>query len=214
MKKNDVKYWLVLLNLTFGLAAFSQINYIKFGLTLPGSSAGTLVGNGVNLALGKESDKILNVRARVVADFFVHSGSTVSFTGFDHYGGGFGGDIIQSQTYTSSMFLNSQLVASLDYFLLKRYPNFYFGPDAFLSYGVHSYNQKNSSVLTSGGGLKTHFGFEKPTGKKLKFFGEYAISYVVTSPYFAIEPPVYSSQAEKKTWWFTSFHQFGIGFRF
>jgi hypothetical protein len=76
------------------------------------------------------------------------------------------------------------------------------------------YNQKSAAIYTSGGGLKAHLGFEKPLGKKLKIFGEYAASYVVTSPYFLIEQPTYSTDAEKKVWWYTAFHQFGIGFRF
>jgi hypothetical protein len=214
MKKNHFKYFVFLLSFFIGLLSFSQPNYIKFGGTLPGSSVGALVGKGACLSLGKESEKILNVRARVSLDLFYHKGASESFYGFNHNSGSFGGDYIESATYTSSLFLNGQLVSSLDYFLFDKFPNIYFGPDAFLSIGLHAYNQKSAAIYTSGGGLKAHLGFEKPVGKKLKIFGEYAASYVVTSPYFLIEQPTYSTDAEKKVWWSTVFHQIGIGFRF
>jgi hypothetical protein len=214
MKKNRFKQFVFLVSFSFTLSGFSQLNYVKFGGALPGSSVGALVGKGACLSLGKESDQILNVRARVSLDLFYHRGAIDSFSGFDHSSGSFGGDYLESASYTSSLFLNGQLVASLDYFLLDKFPNIYFGPDAFLSVGLNSYNENTGLVYTSGGGLKAHLGFEKPVGKKLKIFGEYAASYVVTSPYFLIEQPTYSTDAEKKVWWATVFHQFGIGFRF
>jgi hypothetical protein len=212
MKNMRLKEFVLLISFFAVLTGFGQGKYIKFGATVPGTNLGALVGKGACLSLGKESPKIFNVRARVALDLFYHKNASASLIGYDHNYGSFGGDFIESKTYTSTMFLNGQLVASWDYFLFKNCPNFYFGPDAFLSMGINVYDQ--TSIYTSGGGVKAHVGFEKPLGNKLKVFGEYSISYVVTTPYFEIPTPSFSSQAERPNFLYTVFHQCGLGFRF
>lgn len=207
-----LKEFVLLVSFFAVLTSFGQGKYIKFGATVPGTYLGDLVGNGACLSLGKESPIVFNVRARVALDLFYHNNASASLLGYAHDYGSFGGDYIQSKTYTSTMFLNGQLVMSWDYFFFDKCPNLYIGPDAFLSMGLNSYDQ--TSIYTNGGGVKAHLGFEMPLGSKLKVFGEYSISYVVTTPYFEIPTPSYSSQAERPNYLFTVFHQCGLGFRF
>jgi hypothetical protein len=212
MKNMRLKEFVLLVSFFTVLTSFGQGKYIKFGATVPGTTLGDLVGKGACLSLGKESPKVFNVRARVALDLFYHKNASASLIGYSHEYGSFGGDYIQSKTYTSTMFLNGQLVMSWDYFLFEKCPNFYIGPDAFLSMGLNVYDQ--TSIYTNGGGVKAHVGFEKPFGKKLKVFGEYSISYVVTTPYFEIPTPAYSTQSERPNYLYTVFHQCGLGFRF
>lgn len=219
MKKDLFKLIILLVSFVCSLEGTAQGQYLKLGAIVPGTSVAGLVGNGASLSFGKVSKKVFNVRSRVGLDLFYHKGSQDSLVGFNKYPAMFGGDMIQSTSYQSTLFLNGQLVASLDYFLFKNMPNLFFGPDVFLSAGLHNYRYTLEYVLdgliyTSGGGVKAHLGFEKPLGQKNIFFGEYAIGYVVTTPYFLIEQPSYTGAAEKSTYWFTVSHQFSLGFRF
>ncbi|MEY3592277.1 MAG: hypothetical protein RLZZ38_1253 [Bacteroidota bacterium] len=219
MKKDLFKLIILIVSFVCSHEGTAQDRYIKLGATVPGTSVAGLVGNGACVSFGKVSKKVFDVRSRVGVDLFFHKGSQDSFVGFNKYPGMFGGDMIQSTSYQSTLFLNGQLVASLDYFLFDNMPNFFIGPDVFLSAGLHNYRYTleyvlDGSIYTSGGGVKAHVGFEKPLGAKNIFFGEYAIGYVVTTPYFLIEQPSYTGQAERPTYWFTVSHQFSVGFRF